>query len=248
MRSEAYLVHLAYFAETNRFGTFLFDSERERLEQQAQLRSSCLWKHLRHLHGNSPRLYNVLYTPTAPERTSGRLRPYVEVSALRLWPYYTRNNHAEAIEQPHPGLHDAGSTTVWFEQALLQQLSLKGGDAVPAGDLGGNDDAPQPMWYVQWQSIVRGLRSDSPVGPDGARPPAEGHLGRLRLPVRQRSVHPFAEDVTHRVGGRQQLGAEHAFVPHRYIVARKVSSTLACQPRCGWCRRGLIRAFVRAAA
>ncbi|XP_008832979.1 myotubularin-related protein 5 isoform X2 [Nannospalax galili] len=99
--SQFYLKFLGYHHASRRFRTFLLDSDYERIElgllyeekgeRKGQLACRSLWEYADRLSKKTPVFYNYTY---APEDTEV-LRPYSNVSNLKVWDYYTEETLAE---------------------------------------------------------------------------------------------------------------------------------------------------------
>ncbi|XP_049627490.1 myotubularin-related protein 5 isoform X3 [Suncus etruscus] len=96
-----YLKFLGYHHVSRRFRTFLLDSDYERIElgllyeekgeRRAQQACRSVWEYVERLSKKTPMFYNYLY---APEDTEV-LRPYSNVSNLKVWDFYTEETLAE---------------------------------------------------------------------------------------------------------------------------------------------------------
>ncbi|XP_003783133.1 myotubularin-related protein 5 isoform X3 [Otolemur garnettii] len=99
--SQFYLKFLGYHHVSRRFRTFLLDSDYERIElgllyeekgeRRGQLPCRSVWEYVDRLSKRTPVFYNYMY---APEDTEV-LRPYSNVSNLKVWDFYTEETLAE---------------------------------------------------------------------------------------------------------------------------------------------------------
>ncbi|XP_062058601.1 myotubularin-related protein 5 isoform X3 [Lepus europaeus] len=99
--SQFYLKFLGYHHTSRRFRTFLLDSDYERIElgllyeekgeRRGQLACRSVWEYVDRLSKKTPVFFNYMY---APEDTEV-LRPYSNVSNLKVWDFYTEETLAE---------------------------------------------------------------------------------------------------------------------------------------------------------
>ncbi|XP_060162085.1 myotubularin-related protein 5 isoform X3 [Globicephala melas] len=99
--SPFYLKFLGYHHASHRFRTFLLDSDYERIElgllyeekgeRRGQAACRSVWEYVERLSKRTPVFYNYLYAPEDAEV----LRPYSNVSNLKVWDFYTEETLAE---------------------------------------------------------------------------------------------------------------------------------------------------------
>ncbi|KAG9489756.1 hypothetical protein GDO78_005609 [Eleutherodactylus coqui] len=99
--SQYYLKFVAYHYVSNRFRTFLLDSDYERIEkgvlyeEKGDRRSPqicrSVWEYMERIHKKNPMFYNYIFCPEDGEV----LRPYSSVWGLRVWDYYTHEALSE---------------------------------------------------------------------------------------------------------------------------------------------------------
>uniref|UniRef100_A0A3P9LL31 SET binding factor 1 n=1 Tax=Oryzias latipes TaxID=8090 RepID=A0A3P9LL31_ORYLA len=100
--SQYYLKFLAYHYVSNRFRTFLLDSDYERIElgvlfeEKGERKSpqvcKSVWDYIDRLNKKAPIFYNYMFSPEDEEV----LRPYTFISNLKLWDFYTEETLSEA--------------------------------------------------------------------------------------------------------------------------------------------------------
>ncbi|KAM9771554.1 myotubularin-related protein 5 isoform 6-T6 [Syngnathus typhle] len=99
--SQYYLKFLAYHYVSNRFRTFLLDSDYERIElgvlyeEKGERRSpqvcKSVWDYIDRLNKKTPVFFNYMFAPEDDEV----LRPYTFISNLKVWDYYTEETLSE---------------------------------------------------------------------------------------------------------------------------------------------------------
>ncbi|RLV85366.1 hypothetical protein DV515_00016040 [Chloebia gouldiae] len=106
--SQYYLKFLSYHYISNRFRTFLLDSDYERIElgllyeekgeRKGQQVSKSIWDYIDRLNKKAPIFFNYLYAPEdgePPLPLAQVLRPYSNISNLKVWDYYTEETLSE---------------------------------------------------------------------------------------------------------------------------------------------------------
>uniref|UniRef100_A0A8C9F464 SET binding factor 1 n=1 Tax=Pavo cristatus TaxID=9049 RepID=A0A8C9F464_PAVCR len=96
-----YLKFLSYHYISNRFRTFLLDSDYERIElgllyeekgeRKCQQVYKSIWDYIDRLNKKAPVFFNYMYAPEDGEV----LRPYSNISNLKVWDYYTEETLSE---------------------------------------------------------------------------------------------------------------------------------------------------------
>ncbi|XP_072529117.1 myotubularin-related protein 5 isoform X6 [Salminus brasiliensis] len=99
--SQYYLKFLAYHYVSNRFRTFLLDSDYERIElgvlyeEKGERRTpqvcKSVWDYIDRLHKKTPIFYNYMFSPEEEEV----LKPYSFISNLKVWDFYTEETLSE---------------------------------------------------------------------------------------------------------------------------------------------------------
>ncbi|XP_062850803.1 myotubularin-related protein 5 isoform X2 [Trichomycterus rosablanca] len=99
--SQYYLKFLAYHYVSNRFRTFLLDSDYERIElgvlyeEKGERRNpqvcKSVWDYIDRLHKKTPTFYNYMFSPEEDEV----LKPYSNISNLKVWDFYTEETLSE---------------------------------------------------------------------------------------------------------------------------------------------------------
>uniref|UniRef100_A0A8C3XWD7 SET binding factor 1 n=1 Tax=Chelydra serpentina TaxID=8475 RepID=A0A8C3XWD7_CHESE len=94
--TQYYLKFLSYHYVSNRFRTFLLDSDYERIElgllyeEKGERKSpqvyKSIWDYIDRLNKKTPVFFNYMYAPEDGEV----LRPYSNISNLKVWDYYTQ--------------------------------------------------------------------------------------------------------------------------------------------------------------
>ncbi|CAM2098816.1 unnamed protein product [Caretta caretta] len=94
--TQYYLKFLSYHYVSNRFRTFLLDSDYERIElgllyeekgeRKSQQVYKSIWDYIDRLNKKTPVFFNYMYAPEDGEV----LRPYSNISNLKVWDYYSQ--------------------------------------------------------------------------------------------------------------------------------------------------------------
>ncbi|KAJ8269250.1 hypothetical protein COCON_G00118570 [Conger conger] len=98
--SQYYLKFLAYHYVSNRFRTFLLDSDYERIElgvmyeekgERKSQQVKSVWDYIDRLNKKTPIFFNYMFAPEDGEV----LKPYSNISNLKVWDFYTEETLAE---------------------------------------------------------------------------------------------------------------------------------------------------------
>ncbi|XP_051546862.1 myotubularin-related protein 5-like [Myxocyprinus asiaticus] len=99
--SQYYLKFLAYHYVSNRFRTFLLDSDYERIElgvlyeEKGERRNpqvyKSVWDYIDRLNKKTPIFFNYMFSPEEEEV----LKPYSYISNLKVWDFYTEETLSE---------------------------------------------------------------------------------------------------------------------------------------------------------
>ncbi|MGH0140371.1 UNVERIFIED_CONTAM: hypothetical protein FKN15_042112 [Acipenser sinensis] len=99
--SQYYLKFLAYHYVSNRFRTFLLDSDYERIElgvmyeekgeRKSQQMYKSVWDYIDRLNKKTPIFFNYMFAPEDGEV----LKPYSFISNLKVWDFYTNETLSE---------------------------------------------------------------------------------------------------------------------------------------------------------
>jgi len=116
--NEFYLEFLAFHYVSNRFRTFLLDSEFERVQfgltpdtsrfafnmkssansyfqhyspTQSGSHITCIWEYIQKVHFNSPKFYNFYYTGS-DSQVNKVLKPSSDIWKMKLWRYYVKES------------------------------------------------------------------------------------------------------------------------------------------------------------
>ncbi|XP_066580002.1 myotubularin-related protein 5 isoform X3 [Amia ocellicauda] len=124
--SQYYLKFLAYHYVSNRFRTFLLDSDYERIElgvmyeekgerKNPQVYKS-VWDNIDRLNKKTPIFFNYMFSPEDGEV----LKPYSCISNLKVWEFYTEETLSEGPSYDWELIHGRPETT---EEAERQDTS-----------------------------------------------------------------------------------------------------------------------------
>ncbi|XP_039181260.1 myotubularin-related protein 5 isoform X5 [Crotalus tigris] len=124
--SQYYLKFLSYHSVSNRFRTFLLDSDYERLElgllyeekgeRKGPQPYRSIWDYVDRLNKRTPVFFNYMYAPEDGEV----LRPYSNISSLKVWDYYTHEALSEGPSYDWELVQDQGELS---EEAGQQDTS-----------------------------------------------------------------------------------------------------------------------------
>ncbi|XP_032805005.2 myotubularin-related protein 5-like isoform X2 [Petromyzon marinus] len=144
--NQYYLKFLAYHFVSNRFRTFLLDSDYERIEMGMMYEEKgeklgskparSLWDYVERIHKTSPVFYNYMYMPADGEEV---LQPFSMLACLRVWDYYVEESLGEGpsfdwelingrcdvaseVEQPDGTVPQSKRKTVWPCYSNLAKL------------------------------------------------------------------------------------------------------------------------------
>ncbi|KAJ3612402.1 hypothetical protein NHX12_020678 [Muraenolepis orangiensis] len=140
--SQYYLKFLAYHYVSNRFRTFLLDSDYERIElgvlyeekgeKRAPQVCKSVWDYIDRLNKKTPVFYNYMFAPEDEEV----LRPYSHISNMKLWDFYTEETLSEGPS---------------FDWELVRGRQERPAEDTPA-DGGGKADSsgPTSQRHIVW--------------------------------------------------------------------------------------------------
>ncbi|CAN9508085.1 unnamed protein product [Ophioblennius macclurei] len=141
--SQYYLKFLAYHYVSNRFRTFLLDSDYERIElgvlyeEKGERKSpqvcKSVWDYIDRLHKKTPVFYNYMFSPEDEEV----LRPYAFISNLKVWDFYTEETLSE------------GPSYDW-ELRGRQERPVEEVSAADKSDGGASSSGPKSQRRVVW--------------------------------------------------------------------------------------------------
>ncbi|XP_051912045.1 myotubularin-related protein 5 isoform X5 [Hippocampus zosterae] len=186
--SQYYLKFLAYHYVSNRFRTFLLDSDYERIElgvlyeEKGERRSpqvcKSVWDYIDRLNKKTPVFFNYMFAPEDYEV----LRPYTFISNLKVWDYYTeetlsegpsydwelrgrqeRATLAEALDKPDSGAPKSRRRAVW---PCYDSLSKTLPDAITKllqdlQALEGELGQASEKWKDTWDKIKAAQRNET---------------------------------------------------------------------------------------
>ncbi|XP_058529089.1 myotubularin-related protein 5 isoform X2 [Ochotona princeps] len=214
--SQFYLKFLGYHHTSRRFRTFLLDSDYERIElgvlyeekgeRRGQPACRSVWEYVERLSKRTPVFYNYMY---APEDTEV-LRPYSNVSNLKVWDFYTEETLAEGPpydwelaqgppeppeeERPEGGAPQSRRRVVWpcydsrpraqpdAISRLLEELQRL------ETELGRSPE----RWKDAWDRVKAAQRLEGPGRPDGRATPSS--LLASSVPHHRRSLGVYLQE------------------------------------------------------
>jgi len=83
--NEDFLIEIAHHSISLRFGTFLYNSERERREQEVMNKTASLWDFI---NANADRFANIFYDGSA-----AFLVPTLQMKSMRFWDSFYLRTH-----------------------------------------------------------------------------------------------------------------------------------------------------------
>uniref|UniRef100_A0A8C1L6A2 SET binding factor 1 n=1 Tax=Cyprinus carpio TaxID=7962 RepID=A0A8C1L6A2_CYPCA len=183
--SQYYLKFLAYHYVSNRFRTFLLDSDYERIElgvlyeekgerKNPQVCKS-VWDYIDRLNKKTPIFYNYMFSPEEEEV----LKPYSFISNLKVWDFYTEETLSEGPsfdwelvrgrpEKPQEEAGDRQETTAPKSQRMIvwpcyDSVSKLLPDAITKllQNLETELGQPTEKWKDTWDKIKSAQRVES---------------------------------------------------------------------------------------
>ncbi|XP_068959032.1 myotubularin-related protein 5 isoform X3 [Petaurus breviceps papuanus] len=183
--SQFYLKFLSYHHVSHRFRTFLLDSDYERIElgllyeekgeRKSQQACKSVWEYVERLSKKTPVFYNYMY---APEDTEV-LRPYSNVSNLKVWDFYTRETLAEGPpydwelaqgppepleeERPDGGAPQSRRRVIWpcYDSRLRAQPDAISRLLEELQRLEAELGRPSERWKDTWDRVKAAQRSEA---------------------------------------------------------------------------------------
>uniref|UniRef100_A0ABM5GLA0 Myotubularin-related protein 5 isoform X2 n=1 Tax=Pogona vitticeps TaxID=103695 RepID=A0ABM5GLA0_9SAUR len=218
--SQYYLKFLSYHYVSNRFRTFLLDSDYERLElgllyeekgeRKGPQPFRSIWDYMDRLNKKTPAFFNYMYAPEDGEV----LRPYSNISNLKVWDYYTeetlsegpsydwelvqgQSEPLEAAGQPDTGTPQSRRRIVWpcydscsrtEPDAISRLLEELQNLEMELGQVAGR-------WKEAWDKLKAFQRSEAQADPSSSsRAVASSLLMASNLAHQRRSLGVYLQD------------------------------------------------------
>ncbi|XP_075402202.1 myotubularin-related protein 13 isoform X1 [Tenrec ecaudatus] len=204
-----YLKFLAFHYVSNRFKTFLLDSDYDRLEHGTLFddkgdkhakKGVCIWECIDRMHKKSPIFFNYLYSPMEIEA----LKPNVNISSLKKWDYYIEETlstgpsydwmmltpkHAPSEDaEPASGAGPQSRRTVWpcYDDVSRAQPDALTNLFSEIERLEYKLNQPPEEWQQRWERVKVDLKEERRADPAQRRTPGSPGIVSTNLPSYQK--------------------------------------------------------------